>query len=163
VLAFTVDVARGLLRGGDRVIGVAPDQIALLRGRGVGPLVGERLCGVHPLHVPNDAHASSSLGVCPIATISIPNRIKSLGASLRVRCVHEQGFGRVAIAHGSAIGTGSDCPSWKSAPFRGGTTQRSGQPIRQFPTLIGREGAARGFVGEVGKTLGRPSPVISTP
>jgi hypothetical protein len=55
--ALPVDVGGGLLRGRYGQVGIAPDQVALLRRGGVGPLLGRRLGGVHPLHVPNDAHA----------------------------------------------------------------------------------------------------------
>jgi hypothetical protein len=93
-----------LLRRGDRQVGVAPDQVALPGGGGVRPLAVGHLRGVRSLHVPDDAHASSSLRVGPIATIS--------GQSGSSRAVHDPSGHGVGIAHGSTVGTCSNCPSW---------------------------------------------------
>jgi hypothetical protein len=47
-------IGGGLLRGGDRQIGVSPDQVTLLCGGCAGSLLSRGLGGVGPLHVPND-------------------------------------------------------------------------------------------------------------
>ena len=55
--ALLLGVGGGLLGRGDGQVGVAPDQVALLRGGRVRALRVGHLGGLHPLHVPDDAHA----------------------------------------------------------------------------------------------------------
>jgi hypothetical protein len=60
-LPLPFDVGRRMLRGSDRQVRVAADQVPLLRRGRARPVFGRRLRGVRPLHVPDDSHASSSL------------------------------------------------------------------------------------------------------
>jgi hypothetical protein len=109
--ALPFHIGGGPLGRGDRQVGVAPDEFPLPGGRGAGPLLRGGLRGVRPLHVADDAHASSSLASSNRHHIyRLANPL--LRACLRARSVHGDRSGWVGVALGSRLATVSDCPSW---------------------------------------------------